>query len=182
MSSGSAGRLRDQVLVRHRDDRDVDARERGRSRSANIPPALTTTSASISPLSVTTPVTRPRSTVIAGDARVRVDLGTAPARTLGERVRQLGGIDVAVGRQVRRAEDAVGRHRREQPLRLVGRDRARAAARRSSPSRPGAQLLHPLRATRRAAATRPRASPSRGRPRRRACGRARRSSSSSSSG
>ena len=32
---------------------------------ANMPPALTTTSASISPLSVTTPVTRPRSTGIA---------------------------------------------------------------------------------------------------------------------
>jgi hypothetical protein len=31
---------------------------------ANIPPALTTISVSISPLSVTTPLTRPRSTVI----------------------------------------------------------------------------------------------------------------------
>ena len=49
------------------------------SSAANIPPALTTTSASISPLSVTTPVTRPRSTGIAV-TRVLVAISAPPRR------------------------------------------------------------------------------------------------------
>ena len=46
---------------------------------ANMPPALTTTSASTEPLSVSTPVTRPRSTPIAV-TRVCVAISAPPRR------------------------------------------------------------------------------------------------------
>ncbi len=49
------------------------------SSCANIPPALTTTSASIRPLSVTTPSTRPRSTGISV-TRVFVRISAPPRR------------------------------------------------------------------------------------------------------
>ena len=118
----------------------------------------------------------------AGHARVRGDLRAAAPRALGQRERELARVDVAVGRQVRGAEHAVGRHRREELLRLLGARSARAAGRTSSPSRPGARAPPSAPRTRRAAASRPRASRSRARPRRRASGTARPSSSSSASG
>ena len=147
-----------------------------------MPPALTTISVSIDPLSVWTPRTRPRSTPIAGDARRCVDLGAAVACALRQRERQLARVDVAVGRKVGGAEHAVRRHRREEALRLVGRDRARAGGRTSSPSRPGARAPPCAPPRTQAGASRPRASRSRARPRPRASGRGRPSSSSSSSG
>ena len=150
---------------------------------ANIPPALTTTSASIGPWSVTTPVTRAALDGDLRDTRVLVDLGAAAAGAFGERERELRGVDVAVGREVGRA-DARRRSSSggKRLLRLLGRDQLERKAEGLRPARLAGELLHPLRATRRAAASRPRASRSRGRPRRRACGRARPRSSSSSSG
>ena len=96
------------------------------------------------PRSVSTPVTRPRSSAIAGDARRRRDLRAAPARPLGERERQLARVDVAVGREEGGTEHAVGRHRREELLRLVGRDQLERQAERLRPAGLARDLLHPL--------------------------------------
>ena len=115
------------------------------SSRAYIPPALTTTSVSISPRSVSTacdaavrrtriPVTR-----VAGG-----DLRPAPPRPLGERERELARVDVAVGGQEGGAEHAVRRHRREERLRLLGRDQLEREAERLRPAGLPRDLLHPL--------------------------------------
>ena len=90
---------------------------------ANIPPALTTTSARIS---------RAFALVLDGhaghpaairadrdDPRVRPDLRAALARAGGQRVGEPGRVEPAVGRQPDGAQDAVGRHEREAVLRLL---------------------------------------------------------------
>ena len=115
------------------------------SSCAKIPPAFTTTSASISPLSVATPLTRPPSTWIAGDAGVGRDLSAAPARTGGERERELRGVDVAVGREIGRAENAVCGHRREERLRFGGGDQLERQTEGLCPAGLPRDLLHPLR-------------------------------------
>ena len=46
------------------------------------------------------------------DTRVGVDLGAAPPSALRQRESQLARVDIAVRREVRRAENPVGRHRR----------------------------------------------------------------------
>ena len=151
------------------------------SSPANMPPAFTTISVSIAPRSVSTPMTRPRSARIAVTRVLRGHLGAAPPRALCEREGQLARVDVAVRRQERGTEHAVGRHRREERLRLRRRDQLEREAERLRPAGLAGDLLHPLLATRRAAGSRPRASPSRARPPPRASGTGRRSPSSSSS-
>ena len=108
------------------------------------PPALTTISVSISPLSVSTPVTRPRWTRTPVTHVERVDLGATSPRALGEGEGQLARVDVAVGRQIRSAADAVDRHRREEPPCLVGRDQVERQAERLRPARLTRDLLHPF--------------------------------------
>ena len=56
---------------------------------ANMPPALTTISVSTSPLSVSTPATRPVLDAEARNARLLGDLRAAAAGALGQRVREL---------------------------------------------------------------------------------------------
>ena len=51
-----------------------------------------------------------------GRARVFIDLRASAARTLDERERQLAGVDIAIGGQVRGAEHAFGGHRRKHVL------------------------------------------------------------------
>ena len=72
------------------------------------------------------------------------DLGAAAPRALGERERELARVDVAVGREVGRAEHAVGRHRREELLRLVGGDQLEREAERLRPAGLARELLHAL--------------------------------------
>ena len=79
------------------------------------------------------------------DARALLDLGPAAPRALGERERELARVDVAVRRQVRRAEHAVRRHRREELLRLGRRDQLEREAEGLRPARLARDLLHPLR-------------------------------------
>ena len=55
-------------------------------------------------------------------ARALLDLGAEQARPVGQGERELAGIEVAVLRQERGGDDAVGRHRREELLRLGRRD------------------------------------------------------------
>src|SRR5207245_4039818 len=78
------------------------------------------------------------------DARVLADLGTAPARALDERERQLAWVDVAVGREGSGAEDAVGGHRREHALRFLRRDQLQRQAKGLRPAGLARQLLHAL--------------------------------------
>ena len=111
---------------------------------AYMPPALITMPVSITPLSVSTPVTSPRSSRDAGDARVGVDLGAAPPCALGERERELARIDVAVAREIGGPEHAVGRHRREERLRLGRRDELEREAERLRPAGLARDLLQPL--------------------------------------
>ena len=138
-----AARLQHEVLVRHRHDRHDDARERAdlaRVHAARVDDDLRLDHALVGLDSLdATPVRAD-----AGHARRRVDLRPAPARALGERERQLARVDVAVGRQVRRAEHAVERHRREQRLRLRGRDQLEREPERLRPAGLPRDLLEPL--------------------------------------
>src|SRR5712692_1608282 len=85
---------------------------------ANMPPALTTTSAPISdrsPLcSTVTPVTG--------------------ARSGGEREGQSGGVEPAIGRQVDRPENAVGRQQRKERLGIRRADQLERQAERLGPA------------------------------------------------
>src|SRR3954463_2037832 len=91
------------------------------SSAAYMPPALTTTSASIAPFRLDA-----ADTAVAhadpGHARVREDPHPPAARAVGQGVGQLRGVAVAVARQVGRRAPAVGHHQREELLRLARRD------------------------------------------------------------
>ena len=110
----------------------------------NIPAAITTTSASMSPRSVRTRSHAAAFRLDAGHAGAREQARSALAGALGQGERQLRGVEVAVGRQPRRAQHALGRHQREQPLGLVGRDQLERQPERLRPARLAAQLLHAL--------------------------------------
>ena len=56
-----------------------------------------------------------------GDGRVAVDLAAAFARAPRQRLRQIGGLDIAVLRMLDRADDAVGVAERPDLLDLLGR-------------------------------------------------------------
>ena len=150
---------------------------------ANIPPALTTTSVSIvAPVGLDAG-RRARARRRSPVTRVCVlDLRAAPPRALGERERQLARVDVAVGRQVGGAEHAVGRHRREQRLRLGGA-RSSSSGRPNVFAQPAWRAISSIRSSRRREPERADLAPARLEPdlRPRACGRARRSPSSSAS-
>ena len=115
------------------------------SSAAYIPPALTTTSASMSPLSVRTPRTRPSRTSIPVTRVFGVDRAAAAPRAVGERVGQLRRVQVAVGRQPGGAEHAVGDHQREALLRLLGRDQLQREPERLRPAGLAPRLLPALR-------------------------------------
>ena len=70
--------------------------------AAYIPAASTTSSHSTSPRSVRTPVTAPPAVSDAQDAGALAHLHAGRARTLGQRVGELGRVQVPVGRQERR--------------------------------------------------------------------------------
>ena len=108
-----------------------------------MPAALTTTSHSTRPLSVSTAATRPSRVSIAGHRRARLELRAEPARRVGERERQLARVEVAVVGDERRRDDAVGRHRREELLRLLRRHDLHRQAERLRPRRLAPQLLVP---------------------------------------
>ena len=176
-----AARPRDQVLVRHRHDRDVDACERAdlaREHAARVHDDLGLDRAAVGldardPAALDADPRRPSS-----PSGSRRRAGGRPRRARrsagsGRCSRRWG----CTRRRARRRSTSAGRARG--PPR---RRRARARARTSSPSPPAGRSLPSAPPTTPAAASRPRASPSPAPPPRRACGTARRSSSSSSSG
>ena len=129
--------------MRHRHDRHVHARERAdlpRIHPARVDDDVRLDGAAVGLDSGdTTAVDRDR-----GDARRRRHFRAAPARSLGQCERQLARVDVSVGREESRAMHAVGRHRREELLRLGGRDQLERQAERLRPAGLARDLLHPL--------------------------------------
>ena len=141
---GEAGRLGDEVLVRHRDERHVDSRERAellREHPARVDDHLGLDRALVGD-DAEDAAALDRDL---GDAGVGVDLGAAAPRALGEREGELRRVDVAVGGEEGRAEDALGRHRREEPLRLLRRDQLEGEAEGLRPAGLAGELLQPLR-------------------------------------
>src|SRR5438874_660395 len=67
-----------------------------------------------------------------------------PTRTYRQGERQLARVDVAVGRQEGRTEHARGRHRREELLRLVGRDELERQTKGLRPTGLARELLQPF--------------------------------------
>ena len=80
----------------------------------------------------------------AGDPRVGEDLPAAAAGAVGERIGELAGVEVAVGRQPRCADHLVGDHQREALLRLVGTDQLERQPERLRPAGLAAGLLPAL--------------------------------------
>ena len=117
--------------------------------AANMPPASMTTSHSMSPWSVRTRETcRLESCADRVDAqnpRVGADRDAGLAGEVGQRVAELGRVDVAVGLEVGGADDAVGDHEREHVAGLVGRDLVQRQAVGVGPGDLPADLLQPLR-------------------------------------
>ena len=139
-----AERLRDEVLVRHRHDRHAHAREPadlGREHAARVDDDLALDVAALGAHAGH----RAALDVDPGDARVGGDLAAAAARAVRERVRELARIEVAVGRQPRRADHAVGDHQREPLARLLGRDQLERQPERLRPAGLPAGLLPALR-------------------------------------
>ena len=138
-----AERLGDEVLVRHRHERDAHARhaaDLGREHAAGVDhhlgldvPAVGLDAAHAA-----------AGDVDRGHARVGVDVAAALARALGERVGQQARVEVAVGRQPRGAEHAVGGHEREALLRLLGGEQLERQPERLRPARLAARLLPAL--------------------------------------
>ena len=129
--------------MRHRDDRHLDPGERAdlaREHAAGVDHDLRLDRALVG----LDAGDAPAFDADRGHARVRVDLGAAAARALGERERELARVDVAVGGEVGGAEHAVGRHRREHLLRPLGGDELERQPERLRPAGLARQLLHPL--------------------------------------
>ena len=137
-------RLRDEVLVRHRDERHPHPghpADLGREHPARVDDDLGLDAAAVglhAPHAAALDVDR-------GDARVRVDVAAGLARALGERVGQQARVEVAVGRQPRRPEHAVDRHQREALERLLGREQLEREPERLRPAGLAAGLLPALR-------------------------------------
>jgi hypothetical protein len=129
--------------VRHRDDRDGDAgqpSDLGREHAAGVDDGLCLDTAGVC-------FDRPDPAALhldPGDSGVRVDLGAAAPGALGEGEGQLARIDVAVRRQIGRAQHALRRDRREEPLRLLRRDELERQPEGLCPAGLAGELLHPL--------------------------------------
>ncbi len=140
---------RDQVLVGHRDEGHVDADQAsnlGREHAAGVDDQLGVDGALVGDHA-------PHATLRGLDGRhprVLVDLRAATACPLYERERELAGVDVAVRREIRRAEHGFGGHGREHALGFLCRDELEGEAEGLGPTSLARELLHPLRARREA--------------------------------
>ena len=88
---------------------------------AHWPAQLTTTSQATRPRSVSTAATRPSSSSMPVTCRVLEDARTVHARALRERLRDVGGIHLSVGRQEGGANQVGHIHQRPQRLRFTRR-------------------------------------------------------------
>ena len=141
-SSGGVERLGDQVLVPVRDDRQVDAdepRDLRRVHAGRVDDDVALDAALVGLNGDDAAVAR----LDAGHRRAHLELRAEPARRVRERERQLARVEIAVVGDERRRDDAVGRHRREELLRLLRRHDLHRQAERLRPRRLAAQLLVP---------------------------------------
>ena len=126
-------RLRDQVLVRHRDHGNGHT-----GQGADLP--CEHAAGVHDHLGLDRPLVRLDATypatldVDSGHPRVRRDLGAALPGSFGEGVRELARVDVAVGREVGGAEDSLRGHGWEQPLGLLRRDELERKTERRGPA------------------------------------------------
>ena len=135
--------LGDDVLVRHRDDRDAHARqpaELGGEHAARDHDGLGLDVAALGAYASDAAGVR----LDAGHARARVDARSARAGALGKREGELRRVEVAVAREPGGAADFVQRHQREELARLFRGDQLERQAERLRPARLAAQLLHAL--------------------------------------
>jgi hypothetical protein len=136
-------RLGDEVLVCHRHDRHLDAGER--PDLLRVHPARVYNDVAVDGSAIrlhACDTAAPYDDVC--DARAGGDLRSSAARAFRERERELARIDVAVRREERGAEDVFGRHRREERMRLVGRDQLEREPEGLCPSGLARDLLHAL--------------------------------------
>ena len=112
---------------------------------AQSPPALTTCSARIVPLSVTTSHVPSARAIELRDAREAIDLGAEIARRLRVRLRHAGRIDVPFERVVERADEVALVEQREELLRLVDGDDLHREAEVARAGARELQEVHPLR-------------------------------------
>ena len=139
--------LREQVLVGHRDERHGHAGHRpdlGREHAAGVDDDVGADLATFAAMlhgdaGDAALLGRDRH-----DAGVGVDGRALGPRTGGEGLRQAGRIEPAVGRQVDGTKDTLGRHEREQGLRLVGPDEVQRQAERLGPAGLATELLVPF--------------------------------------
>jgi hypothetical protein len=146
-------RLGEQVLVRHRDERDGHAGQSadlGREHPARVDHDVGADLVALAGL--LDGHARDATAVRADrhDPRPRPDADTSRARPGGQRVRQPRRVEPAVGRQEQGAQDTIGRHEREQGVRLIGPDQLDRQAERPGPAGLPPQLLESLGARRQA--------------------------------
>ena len=143
---GALDRLRDDVEVLARVQRHGDARPPwSTSALAHWPAQLTTTSHSTGPRSVSTAVMRCRRVEREpGDPCLLHHLGAAHPGALGQRLGEVGRVDLAVARQPQRTEQVLDLHHRPQLLRALGRDQLAVHVVRRRVGRGPLQLDHPV--------------------------------------
>ena len=136
--------LRDEVLVRERDHGDAHAGEPAdlrREHAARVDDDVGLDVAAVRAHALDAAAVH----VDPGDARAREGPAAAPPRAVGQGEGELRRVEVAVGRQPRGAEHAVGHHQREALGRLLGGDQLEREPERLGPAGLAPGLLQPLR-------------------------------------
>ena len=130
--------LRDEILVRHRDEGDRHAHHPPDLRRVD-PARVHDDVGADGPLGGLDVVDAAVPHADAEDPGARADLGPALARAVGQRHREAARVEVPVGGEIHGPEHAVGRHHREEPPRLV-----RSHLLEREPERLGPPLLAPV--------------------------------------
>ena len=130
--------LRDEILVRHRDEGDRHAHHPPDLRRVD-PARVHDDVGADGPLGGLDLVDAAVPHADAEDPGARADLGPALPGAVGQRHREAARVEVPVGREIHGPEHAVGRHHREEPPRLV-----RSHLLEREPERLGPPLLAPV--------------------------------------
>ncbi len=140
-------RLGEQVLVRHRDDRDGHPGHPADLRGEHPAGIDDDLRADLVALALVLDGHPGDAASIHADRdhpRVGPDRRAARPRAGGQRLGEPGRVEPAVRRQVDRPQDAIGRHQREEIARLRGRDQLERQPERLRPAGLPTQLLEPL--------------------------------------
>ena len=140
-------RVAEEVLMRHRDDRDGHAREAadlGREHAASVHDELRRDRVALARVLDGESRHATSGALDRHDAVVLPDVDAAGARTSRQREGQARWVEPAVGREPRGAADPLGRHEREPVAGFVRPDELKGQAERARPPGLPAELLHPL--------------------------------------